>query len=182
MPTLTDPSPPMAAHGSEFAQLLVRHDRALLRYIMTFIPRRDDAEEVLQRAATVLWEKFDEYDRERDFLPWALSVAYFEVLNFRKELARSRLVFREDVLHAVAETREAVEPQLEAQRTALGECLGKLDTEGLALLRRRYSDSATVASLASETGRTAKALYRRLDRLRELISQCVERRLGSDWT
>src|SRR5262245_35132392 len=111
MPTLTEPLP-LAAPGSDFAQLLVRHDRALLRYIMTFIPRRDDAEEVLQRAATVLWEKFEEYDRSRDFLPWALSVAYFEVLNFRKELARSRLVFREDVLHALAETRDEVEPQL----------------------------------------------------------------------
>ena len=182
MPTIADPSPPMAAHGSEFAQLLVRHDRALLRYILTFIPRRDDAEEVLQRAATVLWEKFEDYDRDRDFLPWALGIAYFEVLNFRKELARSRLVFREDVLHAIAETRDAVELQLEAQRTALGECLGKVDAEGLALLRRRYSDSATVASLAAETGRTAKSLYRRLDRLRELISQCVERRLSSEWT
>jgi len=181
MPTLTEPLP-LAAPGSDFAQLLVRHDRALLRYIMTFIPRRDDAEEVLQRAATVLWEKFEEYDRSRDFLPWALSVAYFEVLNFRKELARSRLVFREDVLHAVAEARDGLEPQLEAQRTALGECLAKLDADGLTLLRRRYSDSATVASLATESGRTAKSLYRRLDRLRELISQCVERRLASDWT
>lgn len=181
MPTLSVAPIDMATSGSEFAQLLVRHDRALLRYILTFIPRRDDAEEVLQRTATVLWEKFPEYDRAREFLPWALSVAYFEVLNFRKELARSRLVFREDVLHAVAETREGLLPQLEAQRTALGECLGKLDAEGLALLRRRYSDSATVASLATETGRTAKSLYRRLDRLRELISQCVERRLSGEY-
>ena len=28
--------------GAEFARLLVRFDRPLLRYIMTFIPRRDD--------------------------------------------------------------------------------------------------------------------------------------------
>lgn len=182
MPAAFDTAAPKAAQGSDFAQLLVRHDRALLRYIMTFIPRRDDAEEVLQRAATVLWEKFNDYDRTREFLPWALSVAYFEVLNFRKELARSRLVFREEVLHALAESREEQEPVLVAQRKALGECLGQLDAEGRALLRRRYSDSATVASLAEETGRTAKSLYRRLDRLRELIAQCVERRLASELT
>ncbi len=112
--------------GIEFARLLVQSDRPLLRYIMTFIPRRDDAEEVLQRTAAVLWEKFGEYDRQREFLPWALRVAYFEVLNFRKQLARDRLVFREEVIEALAETRQAQASRLEAQRQALRLCLSEL--------------------------------------------------------
>lgn len=166
--------------GVEFAQLLVRTDRILLRYILTFIPRRDDAEEVLQRAATVLWEKFAEYDRGREFLPWALRIAYFEILNFRKEIARSRLVFREDVLQSLAMTRESKESLLDVQRSALQECLGSLDQVGLDLLRRRYCDAETVAALADERGKTAKSLYRRLDRLRELIARCVEQRLAGE--
>jgi RNA polymerase sigma-70 factor (ECF subfamily) len=168
--------------GPEFARLLVRHDRALLRYIMTLVPRRDDAEEVLQRTATVLWEKFADYDRERDFLPWALRVAYFEVLNFRKQIARDRLVFREDVMQSLAETREAHLAQLEAQRRALAQCLSELSSDDQALLRRRYADSETVAALAGEQGKTAKALYRRLDRLRDAIARCAERRLGLETT
>src|SRR5262245_64188334 len=146
--------------GPDFAKLLVRHDRALLRYIQTFIPRRDDAEEVLQRAATVLWEKFGDYDNERDFLPWALRVTYFEILNFRKEIARSRLVFREDVMEALAETREQQASVFDDQRAALVECLKRVGDEGISLLRRRYCDSTTIASLAQEQGRTAKSLYR----------------------
>jgi RNA polymerase sigma-70 factor, ECF subfamily len=163
--------------GVEFARLLVRFDRPLLRYIMTFIPRRDDAEEVLQRAATVLWEKFAEYDRDREFLPWAMRVAYFEVLNFRKQMARDRLVFREEVIEALAETRQAQESRLEAQRAALRICLGELGAEDQALLRRRYGDAETIAALADQRGKTAKALYRRLDRLREAIARCAERRM-----
>jgi len=163
--------------GVAFARLLVRFDRPLLRYIMTFVPRRDDAEEVLQRTATVLWEKFAEYDREREFLPWAMRVAYFEVLNFRKQIARDRLVFREDVLEVLAETREACQPQLDAQRLALRICLGELTSDDRALLKRRYGDAETIASLADERGKTAKALYRRLDRLREAIARCAERRM-----
>jgi RNA polymerase sigma-70 factor (ECF subfamily) len=170
----------MMQRGPDFAQLLVRHDRALLRYIQTFIPRRDDAEEVLQRAATVLWEKFGDYDPQREFLPWALRVTYFEILNFRKEIARSRLVFREDVLEAIAETREQQESALEDQHVALVECLKRVGDEGISLLRRRYCDSATLASLAHEQGRTAKSLYRRLDRLREMITECIERRLAGE--
>jgi RNA polymerase sigma-70 factor (ECF subfamily) len=166
-----------ALAGPEFARLLVRHDRALLRYILGLIPRRDDAEEVLQRTATVLWEKFAEYDRGREFLPWAIRFAYFEVLNFRKQIARDRLVFREEVMEALAEARQAQEPQLEAQRRALRHCLDELSPADQALLKRRYADSETIAELADEQGRTAKALYRRLDRLREAIARCVERRV-----
>lgn len=172
----------MTTDGSEFAQLLVQNDRQLLRYIMTFIPRRDDAEEVLQRAATVLWEKFSDYDRERSFLPWALRVTYFEILNFRKEVARSRLVFREDLMHAFAQTRELQEPGLEGQRQALDRCLEEFRDDDVLLLRRRYCDADTIASLAVEQGRSTKSLYRRLDRIRELIAECIERRLTSGAT
>jgi len=166
-----------AASDERFAQLIVRHDRALLRYIMTLIPRRDDAEEVLQRAATVLWQKFGEYDATRDFLPWALRVTYFEILNFRKEAARSRLVFREDVLELVAATQESQSQFLEAQREALRECLALLNAESRILLRRRYGDSHPISGMAEEIGATAKSLYRRLDRLRERLAECVQRRL-----
>ena len=166
--------------GGEFARLLVRHNRALFRYIMTFLPRPGDAEEVLQRAATVLWQKFDEYDRERDFLPWALRVTYFEVLNYRKEFARSRLVFRPDVMQLLDVTRAEEEPMLDAQRAALRECLTHLDDDGRMLLKRRYCDSETVASLAKELRRTAKSLYRRLDRLREQIANCVQQKVAAE--
>jgi RNA polymerase sigma-70 factor (ECF subfamily) len=166
--------------GPDFARLLVRHDRSLLRYIMTFLPRRDDAEEVLQRTAMVLWEKFAEYDPSREFLPWAQRFAYFEVLNFRKQVARDRLVFREEVIAALAETRESQSGRLEAQRRALRVCLEQLSGDDRTLLKRKYSDSESIAQLADERGKTAKALYRRLDRLREMIARCAEQRLLSE--
>jgi RNA polymerase sigma-70 factor (ECF subfamily) len=165
--------------GDDFARLLVQHDRALFRYILTFVSRHADAEEVLQRVAMVLWRKFSEYDTTREFLPWAFRVAYFEILKFRTEAGRSRLIFREDVLEALAETRHSQSAVLEAQQQALQECLAKLSADSAALLRRRYCDSETVAALATEQGTTAKTLYRRLDRLRDLIADCIERRVGS---
>ncbi|AMV18550.1 sigma-70 family RNA polymerase sigma factor [Planctomyces sp. SH-PL14] len=173
-PSFPDGDPP----GGAFAGLIVKHDRALLRYIMTLIPRRDDAEEILQRTAATLWEHFPQYDRTRPFLPWALRFAYFEVLNFRKEMARDRLVFREDVLALIAETRGQLEPELDARRAALRSCLDRLAPADLSLLRRRYCDSSSVGTLAEEAGKTAKALYRRLDRIRELVWECVTRRMA----
>ncbi len=165
--------------GENFARLLVQYDRAVFRYILTFVGRHADAEEILQRVATVLWQKFSEYDPTRSFLPWAQRVAYFEVLKFRTEAARNRLIFREDVLEALADTRETLNPVLESQKLALRECLGKITPDDAELLRRRYCDAETIAALAAEKGRSPKSFYRRLDRLRDLIADCIERRMGS---
>ena len=165
--------------NAEFARLLVQHDRAVFRYILTFVYRHADAEEILQRTAMVLWRKFAEYDATREFLPWAMRVAYFEILKFRAEVSRSRLIFREDILESLADTRETQRAILDAQMKALQECLGKISAESAALLKRRYCDAQPVSALAAEKGKTAKSFYRRLDRLRDLIADCIERRIGS---
>ncbi|WP_145311126.1 sigma-70 family RNA polymerase sigma factor [Gimesia fumaroli] len=169
----------MNLSGNLFARFMVTYDRELLRYIMMLIPRRDDAEEVLQRTALVMWEKFEEFDQDRDFLPWATRFAYFEALNFRKECARSRLMFNEEIMSLLAESRKEQESYLGQQRSALKLCLSELTREDRNMLERRYSDSSTIKTLAEEQGRTVKALYRRLDRVRKLITKCVERRVAA---
>ncbi len=166
----------MTEPGNEFAKRLAQCDRELRRYVSLFVPRRDDVEEILQQTAAILWEKFGDYDRDREFLPWAIRFAYFEVLNFRKHQARRRFLHSEDVLHALAETRD----ELKARQSAMKHCLSKLTTDDRSLLERRYSDSSSIKSLAQETGRTVKALYRRLDRIRDLISLCIGRKVVSD--
>jgi RNA polymerase sigma-70 factor, ECF subfamily len=165
--------------GGQFAALLVKHDRQLLRYILTLMPRRGDAEEILQRTATALWEHFAEYDRTLEFFPWAVRFAYFEVLNYRKEWARDRLVFRSELLEELIETRTSLDGLLERRREALLVCMHQLLPQDLNLLRRRYCSPETIALLAQELGATAKTLYRRLDRIRDRLADCVTRRVAS---
>ncbi len=157
---------------------MARDDRRLLRYIRSLLPHAADAEEVLQRTAAVLWEHFAAFDTDRDFYPWAVRFAYFEVLNHRKERARDRLVFREEVLAELTATRQEMEGLLERRREALLQCLNQLLPKDAELLRQRYTTPETIAQLAKEMGATAKSLYRRLDRLRERLTVCVERRLA----
>jgi len=163
--------------GPEFAQLLVKHNGAMFRYVLTLLPRRLDAEEVMQRTTVILWQRFGEYDRNRDFLPWALKWVYFEVLNYRKEFARGKLFFREDIIDQLVESRPEYDEIHELRMTALRTCLENVKADGIELLRRRYCDSSTIAELAEEWRSTAKSLYRRLDRLRAALSDCVHNRL-----
>lgn len=165
--------------GGLFASLIVKNDRRLLRYIMTLVPRRNEAEEILQRTATALWENFDQYDTTREFYPWASRFAYFEILKYRRDHARERLVFRDDVLQDLAETRASMEDGLERRREALVLCLAELVAQDVELLRRRYCGQDSIAQMAQEIGATAKSLYRRLDRIRERLANCVSRRVAA---
>lgn len=169
----------MSDPGNQFAKLLVKHDRELRRYIAMLLPRQGDVEEVLQRTATILWEKFSAYDAERPFAPWAMRFAYFEVLNYRKEYARSRMIYSEDVIELLSDSYEQISDELVARRQAFRSCLSKVHAEDRVLLDRRYGDCFTVKALALETGRTAKSIYRRLDRIRDAIAACVDREIAS---
>lgn len=165
-----DPSP--------FVELIVRCERPLMRYIRTLVPNLVDAEEVWQATAIVLWEKFDEYDCQRDFLPWAQRFAYFEILKFRRTQARDRMVFSENVLQSLAETHDASRESLDKRSLALQKCLNQLIPRDLALLRTRYETETRINDLAKSLQTTAKTLYRRLDRIRDRLAQCVRRRVA----
>lgn len=164
----------------DLASLLLLHGGALRRHIMIFLPRADDLEEVLQRTAISIWERFDQYDPERSFVSWAVQLAHYEVMNYRKEFARSRLIFSEELLEELALAQDAEHSALEGQIAALKECLRGLDRESLDLLNRRYCLSETAAQMSLEIGKTVKSIYRRLDRLRERLYQCIERRIHAE--
>lgn len=168
--TRSDPSP--------FVELIVKSERQLMRYIRTLVPKLDDAEEVWQATAIVLWEKFDEYDPEREFIPWAQRFAYFETLRFRRRIARDRMVFSENVMQTLAETHQASREKLDARCHALQKCLDQLIPRDQALLRSRYESDTTINDLAQTLNTTSKTLYRRLDRIRDRLAQCVRRRVA----
>ncbi|MCC9607127.1 sigma-70 family RNA polymerase sigma factor [Blastopirellula sp. JC732] len=166
---------PSAEHPdpTPFVELIVKHERALSGYIRSMLPRIDDVEEVWQATAIELWEKFDQYDPQREFLPWAQKFAYFEVLKFRRKAARDRMVFSEEVLQAVADTHAASTSKLEARSRALQGCMKKLSADELNLLRTRYETTTTIGMIADQLQTTTKTLYRRLDRIRDRLAQCV---------
>lgn len=84
-----------------FLRLYVEHEEALRGFVRSLVPTLEDAREVMQQTAAVLWRKFDD---SADFRPWAFGVAKFEALAFLRDSARDRHVFGDEVL-ALLEAR-----------------------------------------------------------------------------
>ena len=144
----------------EFVALYTRYERKLYRYVAALLARPDDAEDVLQNTARVLWQKFGEYRPDEPFLPWACRIAHFEVLNHCQRERTRRKYFRPAVLELLAEARLKHDELFDAQSHWLDECMRKLAETDRRLIERRYASDLTLADLASETGRTPNALYK----------------------
>jgi RNA polymerase sigma-70 factor (ECF subfamily) len=161
----------------QFLRLYVEHEEALHGFVRALVPTREDAREVMQEVAAVLWRKFDELHSPQDFRRWAFGVARFEALGFRRDRARDRHVFDQDVLAVLADDAQAMSGRMEAQRDALDECLGKLAKPQQLLVQAAYERDARIDRLAAEMGRTAMSLYKTLHRIRLALIECTQRTL-----
>jgi RNA polymerase sigma-70 factor (ECF subfamily) len=161
----------------DFAALYAGCHLDLLRYVLTLLPDRHLAEDVVQETARVLWRKFAEYDRARPFWPWARQIAHFEVLKARKRLATRERCFSDELIERLAEARVTNEEALSRQREALAGCVEKLDAESRELLANRYAGDTTLQEFARRCGKSANALYLTLHRIRLRLVECVNRAL-----
>jgi RNA polymerase sigma-70 factor (ECF subfamily) len=158
----------------EFIQLLTSHQSRLYAYVLSLLGDRIQADDVMQETNAVLWRKADDFKLGTNFGAWMLKVAYFQVMAHRRRLTRDRLVFDDDFLQEIAEGAEQqCEEQGEKQRR-LADCIGKLNRRYQELVRRRYTEGATVKSIATQSGQSENSIKQALFRARAALVECVK--------
>jgi RNA polymerase sigma-70 factor (ECF subfamily) len=163
-----------------FLRLYVGQEEALRGFVRSLVPTREDAREVMQEVAAVLWRKFEQLESPDDFRRWAFGVARFEALAWMRDRARDRHVFDAEVLALLADDAAQAADALEARREALEHCLGKLPGPQRELVRAAYAPGARIDALAERMGRSAMSLYKTLHRIRISLVECTERTLGRE--
>ena len=93
---------PKSTDSSHFVQLFAQHQRGIHAYICTLVPNGVDADDVMQETSLVLWRKWEEFDREREFIRWACGIAFNEVLKLRRRVATRRYFFNEALLEQLS--------------------------------------------------------------------------------
>jgi len=163
----------------QFVQFFTRHERDLRVFIRSTGLDWVAVDDVLQSVGLVIWRKWDQFDPETNFMQWARVIARFEVLKYRRDLARDRHVFREDVMELLAEASEELDRQTQQEdyRNALQQCLQALPRRSGELIRSVYADDRPIRTVAQDTGKTATALYKTLNRIREQLRKCIRQRL-----
>lgn len=170
----------MEAERTELlVRLLSRHQEELFRHILALLPHEEDARDVLQETSVALCRKFVEYDPAKPFLPWAYRFAQLEVLKQRERNQRGSRLLSRELIERLAQEREAHEPVLQARLEALEHCLAALPADDRELIRQRYQAGARAEQMVGQLGASRRTLFRKLDRIRRLLFECINRRVAA---
>ncbi|TWT81514.1 RNA polymerase sigma factor [Planctomycetes bacterium CA13] len=162
----------------DFVQLLAMHSSKIMSFIRILtMNRQDDAEEIFQLTCMVLWQKFSKYDSSGNFAAWACRIAHYETLKHRESKRRIKLL-SDETLASLAEAAMPISTELSERRTALSNCLNKLQASDHNLIRERYFDGLSVGQISERAGRSTHAIYRELSKIHGILSRCVERSAG----
>jgi len=168
-----------AKRVEQFLELLGRHDRATYAVILSQVPNLADADQIAQEVRTRLWQQFDQYQEGTDFGAWARTIAGYLVMAHYEKCSRDRLRFGEAFLASIQQHMESRIEGLSPRREALAECLKQLSETQQEMLLGYYSDEQNRKRLAAQVGKAYSALRQSVCRLRVLLAECIDRRLGS---
>jgi RNA polymerase sigma-70 factor (ECF subfamily) len=163
-----------------FLQLFLAHERRIFGFLLALVPTWSDAEDLLQEASVVMWRKLDEFEPGTDFAAWALSIARYQVLSFRKKQRRDRVLFSERTLEMLADEMTALGRSEDARRDALEHCIARLNTRDRELIRLRYLPGASTQGVAEDLGRSIQAIYKSLNKIHEQLMMCIRRTLAAE--
>ncbi len=162
-----------ANRSDEFLELIPGFQGRLFAFILSLTGDPDQANEILQEANLVLWQKSSEFQLGTSFKAWSFRVAHFQVLSYRQRQIRDRLIFDDDTLASLAQDSMAVDTDFELQLERLQVCLSRLSDRDRGVLSDFYDRQNSIAEIASRMNRTAGAIGQLLFRIRQRLLQCM---------
>ena len=151
-------------------------------YILACIGNYANTSDVLQRTNLTLWKKAGEFQRGAKFLPWAYTIARYEIMSFLRDHKRDRLVFSEEVAKLMLELEDEEESDANDRQLALRKCLEKLPCRSRELLSQRYDEGNSIKQIAHETNRSEVAIKSSFLRIRRALEKCIESTLKLEAT
>lgn len=165
-----------------FIKLYLANERRLYGYVRAMIPNWTDVDDIIQETASVLWSKFDQFERGTNFSAWALKIAHNQTLHYYKVRKKNRLYFSEDTLEALAESSLSTHPNNDERLSSLKKCLQKLQSNEQMLIELRYQPGGSTKGVSQQMGKELHVLYRLFNKIHTKLLLCIRRSLAEGET
>lgn len=162
--------------SEDFVRLLTENQTRLYGYVYSLLSDHSRTADVVQETNVALWRKLADFDTNRPFLPWAYTVARFQVLAQLRDHRRDRLLLDEELAASIGDEIQNGGSDVDELRESLRPCLQALNPEKRQLVEHRYFQSMTIADLAESSGRSVTSIKVTLMRIRRQLAECIERR------
>jgi RNA polymerase sigma-70 factor (ECF subfamily) len=175
------PDAPKLLEPKGFEALVREHHRRLLAYALALTRRTDVAEDLVQDALLIVHRDLARFDASRDFGAWVRGIVRMKYLEWTRSHRTERLSESQledlDARHR-AWDQAAAEGRGDALE-ALRRCRDELGAHITDTLDRFYSDRLSCAEIAARLGVSEVVVRKRLQRAREVLGDCLEKRLGA---
>jgi RNA polymerase sigma-70 factor (ECF subfamily) len=175
----------LAQHGRReaFEELVRRHADRLYAVVLRFCGDATEAEEVVQETFLRAWRGIGGFQRRAQFFTWLYRIGLNEAKRrASRKPAADTLSVEEGALDAVADLRQAPEPQAEQHdvRDALERAVRALPAGYRAPLILRDVEGLSTQQAAEILGLREAAFKSRLHRARLAVREAIEDHLAGD--
>jgi RNA polymerase sigma-70 factor (ECF subfamily) len=151
---------------------------AVSAFVHAMLADRSERDDVLQEVAIAVLESFDDYDATRPFTPWAIGIARNVVLSAVRRARRRPLALDPVAADAFAAAVAEVADADRANLAHLADCLRRLDGRAREICELRYRSDLKPGRIAEVMGLQPNTVSKALQRAREDLRACIERRAG----
>ncbi len=144
-------------------------------FVTSLVRDFQDRDDVLQETAVAVLESFGRYDPANSFVGWAIGIARNQVRLHHRRRGRERIAFDSEAVDALARAFADQTPH-DLRLDRLGKCVEALDDRGKELCRLRYEQNLKPAGISERLGIAANAVAKALQRVRDRLRECVERK------
>ncbi len=147
-----------------------RAQPAVSAFVHALVADRTERDDVLQDVAVAVLEAYGTYDPARPFLPWALGIARNAAAESLRRRRRQPMLLAPEAADALAGALSEVAESERARLVHLPDCLQEL----------RYRTGLKPASIAQALGIQPNTASKLLQRVREQLRECIERRMRAE--
>lgn len=166
--------------AARFTTYWIHAQPTVFAFVSSALNNYSDAEDVMQKVATVTIAKFGEYDQSKPFVNWVIGFARFEILRHLRDRGTDRHEFVADSLQNLVEAFREIAPELDERRRALSVCLDDVKGRPREVLEKRYGEGLKTGAIAETMGLAANSVSRILNRTYSALRDCIGRRLAAE--
>lgn len=160
--------------GELFLRQFMANQKAIYAYILALIANPTDADDLFQETMMVCWRKLESFTPGTDFVRWAVTIARYLILDYRRTQARRACKFVDEQLLDAFETHyEQNQAQIQDQLDALKECVTKLDPKARQLIYMRFDTGQPISGIATQFKVSVQAIYKSMAKIHGQLLRCV---------
>lgn len=149
-------------------------------FVSSLVREIRDRDDVMQEVAVAVMESFASYDRSRPFVAWVIGIARNQVRLYCRRKGRDRLVFDPEAMEQLEQAFAEIPPRDIRILDYLEECVRSLKGRARELCELRYERDLKPVAIAPRVGMSANGVAKALQRIRELLRECVQEKAALD--